>query len=144
MTTTVKNIQDNLVSTIQGINGTPTYTNTVEESWVISRSENVSSMTSDPFIEVVRGDQAFQKHPSNRQLTNCSYTIEFKTLNLTQTEVDTWLVDIITAITADITRGGYAFETFPTLINHSGETIENFRVYRINIECLAEIAFGTL
>lgn len=139
----MKDVQDNIVTTLRSINGSPTYTHTMVDSRVEAGGETLSGLSDVPAFRVVRVDQQFEKQPSNLQYCRMFFSIMMIFLNETEQEVDDWIEDVVKAVTTDITRSSLVHETWVSSIDHSPEVLNDLRIYKVNVECNAQMQFGT-
>jgi hypothetical protein len=120
-----ENIMASLLTAIQGINGSPTYTNTVGADNIVSREPleliEIHRSQQMPAALLQEETQTMDDHFEQSaalvpaDLTMSTFTISVLALLAMRTGVNTalnaWMADILKAIMADITRGGAAMDT---------------------------------
>jgi len=141
--TLAKDIQDDIITTLQGINGAPTYNNTMISSRVKAGDEDLGGLIDVPAFRVIRGEDDFDRLPQNRAYRILQFEIKMVFMHADEDKVDSWIEDVVKAIAQDKTRGGNCHETWINTIGHSPEVLDHVLVYRVGIECRSESQFGT-
>ena len=120
-----ENIMASLLTAIQGINGSPTYTNSVGADNVISREPleliEIHRSQQMPAALLQEETQTLDDHFEQSaalvpaDLTMSTFTVSVLALLAMRTGVNTtlnaWMADILKAVMVDITRGGAAMDT---------------------------------
>ena len=120
-----ENIMANLLTAIQGINGPPTYTNSLGADNIVSREPleliEIHRSQQMPAALLQEETQALDDHFEQSaalvpaDLTMSTFTVSVLALLTMRTGVNTalnaWMADILKAVMVDITRGGAAMDT---------------------------------
>lgn len=138
-------IKDNLVTTLQSINGSPTYNYTMRSIQVDGSAKAVSYIADDqwPHFCVVYKEESREKEPGHYKRT-INFDIVCMFQNPENGEVENWLEDIEKAISVDCTRGGKAYETWVPLIERDSGAIEDTQIYRMSVQTWAHDVYGVL
>ena len=126
MPSTRESIMANLLTAIQGINGAPTYTNTVSADMVISREPleliELNHEHQLPAALLEEGQQTIDPHfedasafvPAALSYSTLAVTVIALLVKATgvNTALNAWMADIVKSVTSDRTRGGVAIDTF--------------------------------
>lgn len=145
----VNSILENIITTIEGINGLPTYTNTITDAQVkdaeLDLDQHITEIpdTSFPFFSVINGEEARNYEPTFNRV-ECQFLILCTFKNLTELQMNSYIDDIERALAVDITRG--TTECWESKIlnvtKDSYRLAENFRRWTITLQAIYGYKFG--
>jgi hypothetical protein len=136
---------NDLVSTIQGINGSPTYTNAMRDNQVGLGEVQWAQLPADawPNFRVVLSSEPREREPGRyRKELQIDIICAFKTRR--DAPYEPWLEDIEKAILTDVTRNGLAIETFVNNIERETQVLQEPAIYIMNVTCPTLVDVGTL
>lgn len=144
-------IIDNVISTIQGINGGATYANTMPNnsfngvSQVEQGQRHASKIPPDqfPHVNVLFGNEHRTTEPSfilSEFMINLDVTFN----NSTEAEIASWLSDIEIALAQDIRRGSTTFvhDSYVRDIDWDSGAFDPIRIIKMQIYCRYSFPFG--
>lgn len=140
-------ILQNIIDTIAGIDGLPTYTNTIAATQVsdsdIELDKHITDMTVFPYFAVVNGQESRIYEPSfNRVEVVFDILCTFKDLG--ELAINSYIDDIERALAVDVTRG--TTECWESkILNVSRDSYrlaESFRRSVISVQCIYGYRFG--
>lgn len=137
-----------IVTAIQGIDGTPTYDNTVDSNkQVVAKLVPVHAIKKDlfPFFCVYHAGETRTKEPSHL-LNVLDIQIQCFFVNVEQKAdgyVEKWLKDIEVALAADVRLGlSYVHDTFVESIVRDTEEIPQVQIFTLNVPVTYSFQFG--
>lgn len=138
-------VVSNIETTIRTINGPSTYTNTIKEHQVLSRATFNNEISDDayPNFSIVFNSEQREKEPGRlKKVLQIDIVASFN--NPVSGEVESWLTDVEKVLSVDVTRGGYAYETWIPSIQRNSDIFDEVQIYIMNVEVSMLVDFGVL
>lgn len=142
----VNSILKNIITTIEGIDGLPAYTNTITDAQVsdadLDLDKHVTDMTIFPFFSVINGVESRIYEPSFSKVTS-TFNILCTFKNISELEMNSYIDDIERALAIDITRGTQeCWESKIISVSKDSYRVAEFRRWIITVEAIYGYRFG--
>lgn len=137
-------IMNNIVSTLKGINGSPSYNNTMRDRQVSLGNLHPDIIPKDgwPHFAAVLNEEPREREPGRyRKELIIDIVCSFRRKK--DSPIEPWLEDVEVSLLQDVKRGGYAFETFVSNIQRETELNEDIQIYVMTVSCPTLVNFGT-